>query len=83
VLLHQNSFSGSVSASLGNLELPHQSVFLVLRLCHAGASIIGSELIAMTPLQQEKRVHRSAKKAVPYQGKNDLPGVSMTHLSRV
>src|SRR6516165_5454022 len=64
--------------------VPHHSVFSVLRLCHPGTSNIGSDLIAMTPLQQEKRVHRSAKKAVPYQGKNDLArGPSVTHLSRV
>lgn len=28
--------------------------------------------IAMTVLQQENRVHRSTKKAVAHQGKNDL-----------
>jgi len=36
------------------------------------ASNIGSSLIAMTLLQQENRVHRSAKKAVAHQGKDDL-----------
>jgi hypothetical protein len=43
-----------------------------LRLFRDEASNIGSELIAMTPLQQQNRVHRSAKKAVAHQGKDDL-----------
>jgi len=33
---------------------------------------VGSKLIARTLLQQENRVHRSDKKAVAHQGKDDL-----------
>jgi len=43
-----------------------------LRLFPDEASNIGSQLVAMTLLQQENRVHRSAKKAVAHQRKNDL-----------
>jgi hypothetical protein len=42
-----------------------------LRLFHDEASNIGSQLIATTLLQQKNGVHRSAKKAVAHQGKDD------------
>ena len=43
-----------------------------MRLLHNEACNIGSQLIAMTVLQQENRVHYSAKKAVAHHGKYDL-----------
>jgi hypothetical protein len=52
-----------------------------LRLFHDEAGNIGSQLIAMTLLQQEDCVHRSAEKAAPHQGKDALAQrVSVTHL---
>jgi hypothetical protein len=38
----------------------------VLYMCYDEASNIGSQLIAMTLLEQENRVHRAAKKAVAH-----------------
>jgi len=43
-----------------------------LRLFHEEAGNIGSQLVAMTRLQQQNRVHRSTKKADAHQGQDGL-----------
>jgi hypothetical protein len=43
-----------------------------LPLLHKKAGNIGSQLIAMTLLQQHNRVHRPAEKAVAHQGQDGL-----------
>jgi hypothetical protein len=50
-----------------------------LRLFHDEASNIGSQLIAMTLLQQENRVNRSAKKAGTHQGEDGLAQGGVDH----
>jgi hypothetical protein len=55
------------------------------RLFSEKAGDIRSQLIAMTVVQQENRVHRSAKKADAHQGKDDLiqRGVGGAPIERV
>jgi hypothetical protein len=52
---------------------------LRLRVFHDEVSNIGSQLIAMTLLQQENRVNRSAKKAGTHQGEDGLAQGGVDH----
>jgi hypothetical protein len=59
--------------------------FTTARVQRDEAGNIGSQLIAITLLQQEDCVRRSAEKAAPHQGKYALPqsGVDDAFIERV